>query len=303
MKKENGFTLIELLAVIVILAIIALIATPIVLNLIEKARKGAAKDASYGVRKAAQLYYQTALLENVSGLNGTITVSFNNGNITVTPSNSNLSFELDGTKPSSGEIQITKDGQISGSVVINNYTCTIPNVGDVECSKGESSSSTSEVTTTQAPSTPEVTTVPQVIVSTISTCPDCVFRRSTIEKNIGDTLTDDNTVTNDYTVFAQYKNFLGHTLNNDGTIKESFVCGIESGTTFCIKSLDTWSTITDTLISSIGDCYDEGYGMSCSGDDLNAGANQGGYVYIDVPYYSCEVDDINHISKCKVLNS
>ena len=41
MKK--GFTLIELLAVIVILAIIALIATPLVLNTIEKARKGAAK--------------------------------------------------------------------------------------------------------------------------------------------------------------------------------------------------------------------------------------------------------------------
>ena len=37
MKK--GFTLIELLAVIVILAIIALIATPIILNIIEDARE------------------------------------------------------------------------------------------------------------------------------------------------------------------------------------------------------------------------------------------------------------------------
>ena len=34
MNKKGGFTLIELLAVIVILAIIALIATPIVLNII-----------------------------------------------------------------------------------------------------------------------------------------------------------------------------------------------------------------------------------------------------------------------------
>ena len=39
MKK--GFTLIELLAVIIILAIIALIATPIVLNVINDARKSA----------------------------------------------------------------------------------------------------------------------------------------------------------------------------------------------------------------------------------------------------------------------
>ena len=39
MKKNKGFTLIELLAVIVILAIIALIATPIVLNMIDSAKK------------------------------------------------------------------------------------------------------------------------------------------------------------------------------------------------------------------------------------------------------------------------
>ena len=37
--KRKGFTLIELLAVIVVLAIIALIATPIVMNTIKNARK------------------------------------------------------------------------------------------------------------------------------------------------------------------------------------------------------------------------------------------------------------------------
>ena len=39
MKNKKGFTLIELLAVIVILAIIALIATPIVINIIEDSKK------------------------------------------------------------------------------------------------------------------------------------------------------------------------------------------------------------------------------------------------------------------------
>ena len=38
-NKKVGFTLIELLAVIVILAIIALIATPIILGIVEDARK------------------------------------------------------------------------------------------------------------------------------------------------------------------------------------------------------------------------------------------------------------------------
>ena len=41
--KENAFTLIELLAVIIILAIVALIATPIILNVIEDARISAGK--------------------------------------------------------------------------------------------------------------------------------------------------------------------------------------------------------------------------------------------------------------------
>ena len=43
MKNKLGFTLIELLAVIIILAIVALIATPIILNVIEDARISAGK--------------------------------------------------------------------------------------------------------------------------------------------------------------------------------------------------------------------------------------------------------------------
>ena len=44
--KKKGFTLIELLAVIVVLAVIALIATPIVLNLVKTAKKGAAEQSA-----------------------------------------------------------------------------------------------------------------------------------------------------------------------------------------------------------------------------------------------------------------
>jgi len=48
MKSKNGFTLIELLAIIVILAIIGVITIPIILNVIENSKKGAAKDSAYG---------------------------------------------------------------------------------------------------------------------------------------------------------------------------------------------------------------------------------------------------------------
>lgn len=61
-EKRRGFTLIELLAVIVILAIIALVATPIVLNLVEKARKGAFARSAEGVVKSANLFYAQWLM-------------------------------------------------------------------------------------------------------------------------------------------------------------------------------------------------------------------------------------------------
>ena len=47
-NKKKGFTLIELLAVIVVLAIIALIATPIILGVIDKAKVGAAESSALG---------------------------------------------------------------------------------------------------------------------------------------------------------------------------------------------------------------------------------------------------------------
>ena len=42
-KKKKGFTLIELVAVLVIMAIIALIVTPLVMNIIRKAKVSADK--------------------------------------------------------------------------------------------------------------------------------------------------------------------------------------------------------------------------------------------------------------------
>lgn len=53
-NNKKGFTLVELLAVIVILAIIALIATPIILNVIDSARKNAAINSAYGYMEAIE---------------------------------------------------------------------------------------------------------------------------------------------------------------------------------------------------------------------------------------------------------
>lgn len=66
MKNKKGFTLIELLAVIVILAIVALIATPIILNVINDARKGAFKRSAEGVLKSAKLSYTSSIIKDPS---------------------------------------------------------------------------------------------------------------------------------------------------------------------------------------------------------------------------------------------
>ena len=60
MKKcKNGFTLIELLAVIIILAIVALIATPIILDVVEDARKSAGLSESNMILSGINNYCAT----------------------------------------------------------------------------------------------------------------------------------------------------------------------------------------------------------------------------------------------------
>ena len=134
MKEKRGFTLIELLAVIVILAIIALIATPIVLSLIEKARHGAAVDSAYGVRKEAQLLFQTTLMNSLDNFHK-MEIDFSetmekNGKTYVKTtmfktSNSsgvdaNEPFEVDGTAPTHGKITIYGRGKIEYEILTIN---------------------------------------------------------------------------------------------------------------------------------------------------------------------------------------
>jgi len=61
--RTHGFTLVELLAVIIVLAIIALIATPVILNVVEDAREEARKDSVIGYADAVRLSYAEDILD------------------------------------------------------------------------------------------------------------------------------------------------------------------------------------------------------------------------------------------------
>ena len=72
MKTNKGFTLIELLAVIVILAVIALVATPLVMSTINDAKEGALKSTVRSIKEEAEKLYVQKVQSNPSE-NPTIT--------------------------------------------------------------------------------------------------------------------------------------------------------------------------------------------------------------------------------------
>lgn len=73
--KKKGFTLIELLAVIVILAILSLIATPIILNVVEDAKKGSKESSAVGYLQGVEEYQIAAELSGKKTIpDGTLSI-------------------------------------------------------------------------------------------------------------------------------------------------------------------------------------------------------------------------------------
>ena len=136
-QNQKGFTLIELLAVIVILAIIALIATPIILNVVNDSRKKAAQDSAYGVVEAVKLAYSEAMTDNDAPTE-TVTIDFSDSkdDWKIGAKKVNIS----GTQPDSGAIQIDTEGNISfakdknnAGFKINKYSCTMDSNSKITC--------------------------------------------------------------------------------------------------------------------------------------------------------------------------
>ena len=120
MKNKKGFTLIELLAVIVILAIIALIATPIILNMINNARKSASIDSAYGYIEAIEFNNSMAQMDNKK-----YTLINDGTDIDITTIEDKV--KLKGTRPTSGSINIEKGKVGSANLCINGYEVNYQN--------------------------------------------------------------------------------------------------------------------------------------------------------------------------------
>ena len=126
--KNKGFTLVELLAVIVVLAIIAVITVPMILGIVERARKGALKDSAYGLIEAGNLFYTQKLTQgsNVDELKFTMT----NGKFILNGTEEELKFK--GAKPTTGDLTITSS---KASIRITDGTyCAYKSMDDIDVS-------------------------------------------------------------------------------------------------------------------------------------------------------------------------
>ncbi len=125
--KKKGFTLIELLAVIVILAIIALIATPTILGVIEKAKKGSFKNSVYGLIDSANLY----VTEHLESSSLTFTCD---GKSCSSKTGEKLSFK--GSVPKSGNIIVDSKQKVSVETITDGTYCATGTLENLAVEKG-----------------------------------------------------------------------------------------------------------------------------------------------------------------------
>ena len=110
--KEKGFTLIELLAVIVILAIIALIATPIILGIIRDAKEESKEISAENYLSAVE---QAIVRENMKGIFRPTECNIVDGKVTC--EGKELKLEVDGEVPKNGTIYFSNGSVATGTLL------------------------------------------------------------------------------------------------------------------------------------------------------------------------------------------
>lgn len=105
---RKGFTLIELLAVIVILAVIAVISTPIIIGVIDNAKKSSYLDSAYGILDSINNFI---IKEE---MNGTLSNTYQIDLATNT-------LNYSGKQPSSGTLLVDKNKNTSITLQYENY--------------------------------------------------------------------------------------------------------------------------------------------------------------------------------------
>ena len=252
-NKKNGFTLIELLAVIIVLAIIALIATPIIFNVIENAKIKSLENSCYGVIDAVRTKYAEGLLN----LN-----KITNGNVN--------ELTVSGEKPIDGTwtIDNSKDSEQRGIKIDNvrfssmkDYACSNDlETGKVSCKKTYKDNSSANTPILFKNMVPIKYENNKWIIADLGQkwydygakeWANAVVLNSGVTKNVGDEVTEEE-ISLWYVWIPRYKYTIFNGNNGSAAtqlINVTFESGISrTGTVTCTDNADgseTCSTITN----------------------------------------------------------
>ena len=214
MKNKKGFTLIDLLAVIVVLAIIALIATPIVMNTIKNAKKGAAERTADNYIKQVETAVAESRIDGTKIANGTYNIQPDGNLCPVSGCGENdkdkITIDMSGNKPTSGTVKIS-----NGEVSQNGTTMTVADYNvryNQENNKYEATEKGSTSSTT------------------------VVYRWSKDPISIGDIInpSDTSKFTKDASTLGK-SSYLKHVLDKDNKVKESYACAVFNGKEYCVR--------------------------------------------------------------------
>ena len=126
-------------------------------------------------------------------------------------------------------------------------------------------------------------------------CPGCVYRKSTTSKYNSNANGTNNKLssseyTTDYTTLNS-KYFLGHVIDSNGYILSSYACGINNGTFFCLRGVDSsQSSLTYKPF------YQEGVNImnkafpGCNANTSGSGANCSSGAFVNSDGYVAVLD-------------
>ena len=139
--KRKGFTLIELLGVIVVLAVIAIITTPVILGVIEKSKKESYRNSIYGIMESANIY----LASHLTNIGKTKEIAFTCNGINCS-NEEGESLDFKGTVPKSGTFYLNGTGEVTVESVYNGkyYANTVDD--KVEITEEDTTLSRAELT-------------------------------------------------------------------------------------------------------------------------------------------------------------
>ncbi len=129
--KNKGFTLAELLGVIAILAVIAIITTPVIFGVVDNSRKNAFTRSVEEMKNVAVMDY------NEYARSGEIIYNYSDNNLVCPGCDAGADLELDFTgeiEDGSGTITV-KDGEVISLSIENNQFKATDNNGKIETVK------------------------------------------------------------------------------------------------------------------------------------------------------------------------